>query len=434
MPESPTPSADAAPAVRTAPVLTVASLCTATITVEGYDLIVYGVALPSLSTEPGWGMNAGQIGMLGSLAYVGMLVGALVCGHLSDRWGRRRLILASIAVFTVCTGACAVATAPWQFGALRLLAGVGMGGVMPSVVALTKEFAPRRRASLIVTLVLAGIPVGGSIAALTAALWLPLLGWRGLFAVGAALSVGVLALVLWRLPESGAHGDAHPVSAPHPRGTVTRELLVGRRGAATLLFVLANFTILLTWYGLNTWLTQLMREMDYPLGSALRFTLILNLGAVLGSFVLAAAADRLGRPRLVAAVAAALTACSVVALLLGSAGTGALLASTALAGVGAQSALTMMNASVSATYPRRIRATALGWVSGFGRIGAIAAPLVGGWILQAALGPVAVFAAFAVSAALSAVFFAAVPLRERELGTPGPVAAEPTPKAQARTR
>lgn len=418
------PATNASTAARS-PALTwaVVALCTAAITVEGFDLIVYGVALPAMLSDDALGLDTSLAGTLGSLAYAGMLIGALVCGPLADRLGRRRLLLVAGTVFTVFTVACALAAEPWQFGLFRLLAGIGMGGVMPSCVALSKEHAPRGRTALVATVVLAGIPVGGVLAALTATIWGESLGWRGLFGVGGALSAIVFAVAYFRLP------DSRPLPAAAVTGEPVREAVdEAANGAArggekagvrtvlsrtyarhTILFTLANFAVLLAWYGLNTWLTQLMREMDYPLGSALRFTLVLNLGAVVGSFALAVLADRIG-PRLVTAGSAVLAALAVLALSQGGS-TSVILGVTALAGVGAQSALTMLNDWVASSYPASARATALGCVSGFGRGGAIVAPLLGGWILDAAMGPTTVFYVFAAAALVCAVALLAVPVR-----------------------
>ncbi|MGW1022636.1 MFS transporter [Streptomyces sp. NPDC002577] len=393
----------------------VVALCTAAITVEGFDLIVYGVALPAMLDDGPLGLDKSLAGTLGSLAYAGMLIGAVVCGPLADRLGRRRLLLASGSVFTVFTVACALAAEPWQFGLFRLLAGIGMGGVMPSCVALSKEHAPRGRSALVATVVLAGIPIGGVLAALTATTWGETLGWRGLFGVGGALSAVVFATAYLLLPGS------RPVSAPAGEAAAVREVSPDGEAAGvrtvlssayarhTVLFTVGNFAVLLAWYGLNTWLTQLMREMDYPLGSALRFTLVLNLGAVVGSFALALLADRIG-PRLVTAGSAVLAALAVLALSQGGS-TAVILGVTALAGVGAQSALTMLNDWVASSYPASARATALGCVSGFGRGGAIVAPLLGGWILDAAMGPTTVFYVFAAAALVCAVALLAIPAR-----------------------
>ncbi|MFF0105268.1 MFS transporter [Streptomyces hirsutus] len=411
----------------------VVALCTAAITVEGFDLIVYGVAMPSMLADSNLGLDKSLAGTLGSLVYLGMLIGAIVCGPLADRLGRRRLVLASGVIFTLFTVGCAVAATPWQFGLFRLLAGIGMGGVMPSCVALAKEYAPRGRSALVATIVLAGVPVGGVLAALTAAAWGESLGWRGLFGVGAALSTLVFAGAYALLPDSrpgaadapGLRATPSTVSVGSPEsggglasGGLTaeaknpspaRSVLSDGRARTTVLFVVANFAVLLAWYGLNTWLTQLMREMDYPLGSALQFTLVLNLGAVIGSFAIAAVADRIG-PRFVTIGSAALSAVAVVGLSLGG-NTVVVLCLTALAGVGAHSSLTVLNDWVASSYPASIRATALGYVSGFGRGGAIVAPLLGGWILTASLGPTTVFYVFAAAAALSAATLLAIPSR-----------------------
>ncbi|MER5180663.1 MFS transporter [Streptomyces sp. NPDC002896] len=404
----------------------VVALCTAAITVEGFDLIVYGVALPAMLGDASLGLGKSLAGTLGSLAYAGMLIGALVCGPLADRLGRRRLLLAAGTVFTVFTVACALAAEPWQFGLFRLLAGIGMGGVMPSCVALSKEYAPRGRSALVATVVLAGIPIGGVLAALTATTWGEALGWRGLFGVGGALSAIVFAVAYFLLPDSRplpaadatVHEPAHEAADEAVRGAARdgeaagiRTVLSSAYARHTILFTVANFAVLLAWYGLNTWLTQLMREMDYPLGSALRFTLVLNLGAVVGSFALAVLADRIG-PRLVTAGSAVLAAVAVLGLSQGGS-TGVILGVTALAGVGAQSALTMLNDWVASSYPASARATALGCVSGFGRGGAIVAPLLGGWILDAALGPTTVFYVFAASALVCAVALLAIPAARR---------------------
>jgi AAHS family benzoate transporter-like MFS transporter len=390
-------------------------LSTTVVIAEGYDLIVYGTLIPHLLEEPGWNLDRGQAGNIGSLVYVGMLVGALASGILADRFGRRRLLLACAAVFTVFTGACALAASPAQLGLFRLLAGLGMGGAIPAAMALTKEYAPKGRTSMAITLLMAGIPLGGTSASLLGLAVLPAHGWRPMFWIGAGVSLGIFLTALVALPESRPYRSA---TSPVPParwgllgsvGAAFGALLGSRFRVLTLLFSVAGFLNLLTWYGLNTWLTTLMRELEYPLSSALQFSLTLNAGAVAGSFLLAAAAERWSA-RLVALFAMCLVATMLVALAIRPAHQLVLLGVIALIGLGAHSTLTLLAASVADSYPVDLRATALGWTNGFGRMGAVLAPSLGGWILDAGLGPTAVFITFIVSASISALLISALVL------------------------
>lgn len=399
---------------RTARPTAVITLCALAIIAEGYDLIVYGALIPSLLKEPGWHLNASNAGTIGSCVYVGMLVGALASGQLSDRYGRRSVVLASVAWFAVWTIACAAAGGPWQLGLFRFLAGIGMGGVMPAVLALAKEYAPQGRTGLVITFTMAGVPIGGTIAALIGLAVIPAHGWRPMFAIGAVVSVLIFVLTLFLLPESAAFRQAQHTAqnAATAAKAGLRNLFESQWALLSMLFAAATFMNLLTWYGLNTWLTTLMRDLHYPLSSALQFSLTLNIGAIAGSFLLAWAADRWGTTKL-AFIGSLIVAAALVGVTIGTGNSVFLLGLIAVMGIGAQSALNLINASVADTYPVHLRATALGWSNGVGRLGAVAAPQLGGWILSAGLGPKAVFLTFFCSAILSAAILAVIIVKTR---------------------
>lgn len=152
----------------TRPAWLVIALCWLIVVFDGYDLIVYGTAVPALLEEPRWNLTPATAGTIGSLAFAGMLVGALGAGNLADRLGRRRTILGSVAWFTLFTGFSGLAPNPETFGILRFVAGVGLGGPVPSANALTAEFVTPRLRSGVSTIMMSGVPIGGSIAALVA--------------------------------------------------------------------------------------------------------------------------------------------------------------------------------------------------------------------------------------------------------------------------
>jgi AAHS family benzoate transporter-like MFS transporter len=147
---------------------------------------------------------------------------------------------------------------------------------------------------------MAGVPIGGIIAALIGLAVIPAHGWRPMFAIGAAVSVLIFVLTLFLLPESAAFRQAQHTAqnAATAAKAGLRNLFESRWALLSMLFAAATFMNLLTWYGLNTWLTTLMRHLQYPLSSALQFSLTLNMGAIAGSFLLAWAADRWGTAKL----------------------------------------------------------------------------------------------------------------------------------------
>lgn len=403
------------------PALLVPVLCWLIVVFDGYDLIVYGTTIPLLMEEPGWDLSASAAGFIGSLAFAGMLVGALAAGQLADRLGRRRTILWSTLWFSVFTALCAFAPSPEVFGLLRFLAGLGLGGLVPSANALTAEFVRVRGRSAVATFMMSGVPIGGSSAALLGLWLLPAYGWRAMYAVAFLAVVVLLPLCVALLPESpvwlrarGRVAEAERIEAtygldPAPEdhdaqdGAGLRALFAARWVPATALFALATVFTLFAWYGLGTWLPKLMAsDVRFDMGAPLSFLLALNLGAVIGSFVTAWAGTRFGplRSAIGAATAAAL---GLAFLLTYPSSTLPIYAALIVAGVGTHGTQCLIIAAVASHYPSRMRGAALGFALGTGRIGAVLAPQVGGWLLDAQLGVGSNFLAFSLAAAAAAV-------------------------------
>ncbi|WP_411374434.1 MFS transporter [Arthrobacter sp. MPF02] len=388
-------------------------VCWLLVVFDGYDLIVYGTVQSSLIADTGWGLTKATAGTVGSMAFLGMMIGAIFAGRMADSWGRRRTILGCAILFSVFTVLCAFAPNAASFGALRLLAGVGLGGLVPSANALVAELVPTKWRSVVATLMMSGVPIGGSVAALVGIQLIPAFGWQSMFLVAVLALVIVVPLGLKYLPETLA-----PVGKPG-RGEGRAATREGARPASgfssllrapylgiSMLFAVATIATLFAWYGLGTWLPNLMQLAGYNLGSALTFALALNLGAVAGSVITACAGTRFGP--ISTAIAAAAVAAGALLVLVSGPPVSVVYLTLVLAGVGTHGTQCLIIAAVASHYPAHLRGTALGWALGTGRIGAVVAPQVGGLLLAAGMGVNSNFLAFAGAAGIAAVLLAAV--------------------------
>ena len=384
-------------------------VCWLLVVFDGYDLIVYGTVQSSLINDTGWGLTKATAGTVGSMAFVGMMVGAIFAGRMSDILGRRRTIIGCALVFSVFTILCAFSPNALVFGALRLLAGIGLGGLVPSANALVAELVPAKWRSTIATLMMSGVPIGGSIAALAGIPLIPAFGWPVMFLAAAVALLVVIPLGLRYLPETLAvapqTADSSETRQPAGFGSLLRAPFLGM----SLLYAIATLATLFAWYGLGTWLPNLMQLAGYNLGSALTFALALNLGAVAGSVITAWAGTRFG-PIPTAIAAAAVAAGALVVLVMGPP-VAVVYLMLVLAGVGTHGTQCLIIAAVASHYPAHLRGTALGWALGVGRIGAVAAPQVGGLLLAAGLGVNSNFLAFAGAAAVAAVLIGAIAIK-----------------------
>jgi AAHS family benzoate transporter-like MFS transporter len=371
--------------------------CALIIIFDGYDLAVVGIALPSIMKD--LGVDPTQAGFMVSAALFGMAFGAIFLGTLADRIGRRWSIVVCITLFSVFTAAAGLTRDPMLFAASRFLAGLGIGGVMPNVVAHMTEYAPKKVRATLVTLMFSGYAVGGILAALLGKGLIESYGWQSVF-FAAALPLLLIPFILKSLPESmpfllakGRHEELKRIAArvepsyqplasdvltvpakDKAQGAPTRQLFTEGRGFSTIMFWTAVFTCLFMVYALSSWLTKLMAGAGYSLGSALTFVLVLNAGAIVGAVGGGWLADRFHIKTVLASMYA-LAAVSVS--LLGFAMPQELLfIVVALAGASTIGTQIVANAYTGQFYPMAIRSTGLGFALGIGRGGAILAPIV----------------------------------------------------------
>ncbi|WP_020669360.1 MFS transporter [Amycolatopsis nigrescens] len=373
-------------------------LCWAAVLLDGFDLVVLGTVLPVLLRDHVWGLTPGTASAISTVGLLGMMLGALAIGTVTDVIGRRKALILAVTAFSAFTALCALSPSAWVFGLLRFLAGLGLGGCLPTAITLVTEYARGGKSSSATTTIMTGYHVGAVLTALLGIAVIPGLGWRAMFVIGAAPALLLVPLMLKYLPESLSFQER--AKAPASREVVSG-LFSGGRLRATIAFWVASFMGLLLVYGLNTWLPEIMRQAGYPLGAALSLLLTLNVGAVVGLLVAGFVADRAGvRRSTIGWFVAAAVFLSLLSVRLPSFG---LYVAVFLAGFFVFSAQVLVYAYIGRTYPAANRATGLGWAAGVGRIGAISGPLLGGALLTAGIAYPWGFYAFAVVGALGAV-------------------------------
>jgi AAHS family 4-hydroxybenzoate transporter-like MFS transporter len=179
-----------------------------TVVFDGADNQLLGIAVPSMMRD--WALARGAFAPILASGLIGMLIGGAIGGLVGDRLGRRIALIGSALVFGVTTAAVAIVDSLWMLGALRFVAGLGLGGAMPNAAALASEYVPRRHRPFAVTLTIVCVPLGGTLAAFVAGRLLPVFGWRALFGTGGLLTLVVVVLLIRFLPESPRYLARHP--------------------------------------------------------------------------------------------------------------------------------------------------------------------------------------------------------------------------------
>jgi AAHS family benzoate transporter-like MFS transporter len=408
-------------------------LCWCGILSEGYDVGVTGAILPALATDSAWHLSPLQLGALGSWALAGMFFGGLFAGTLSDLWGRKRMFVLCLALFSLTMVGLVWSPTPEWFVAFRFIGGLGLGGIIPVAAALSVEYSATGRRSANYGWMYSGYSMGILVAACTAAMLLPAMGWRGVVAVG-VLPLLLIPVVLRYLPESleqlVASGQieraaflAARLGRPVPQralrttaklgaGQAIGALFAPGRRRATACFWVALFMGMLLVYGLGNWLPQIMRRSGYDLGPSLMFLAVFAIASAVGGVLLGEAADRRG-VRIIVSASFAIGAVALVAL--GVKGSMLLTyALVAVAGYGSISTSLILTGFVAGYYPPEVRATAVGWAMSFARLGAVCGPLIGGVLQQMQVGAEWNFRAFAIAAAIAAIAVFLVPGGRRE--------------------
>jgi MFS transporter, AAHS family, benzoate transport protein len=395
---------------------------------DGYDLSVYGTAVPKIMEQ--WNLSPVEVGTMGSYGLFGMMFGAIIFGILADRIGRKKVILINVLLFSAFTVLCAFADSSTSFSIFRFFAGLGLGGIMPNIAALTMDYAPKSMRIRLVSLTLVSFAVGGALAPTVGVLLISKFGWESVFIV-AGLPILALPFMMKQLPESTSYlirtGNKEKLFATlakvnptftfnsndeieEVKTTVTKVPVAGlfkeHRALSTVMFWLAFFCALLMVYGLNTWLPKLMIQAGYGFNSSLTFLIALQGGAVIGILALSHLCEKFGSKKVLIPT---YIAGAIALSLLGFGGnTIIVFLLVMIAGAATTGAQVLIQAYVTSYYPAQIRSTGIGVASGVGRLGGMIGPILGGFLLTFTLPNYMNFMVFALAGVIAAIALAII--------------------------
>jgi AAHS family 4-hydroxybenzoate transporter-like MFS transporter len=421
-------------------VIAMVALCAGVSFLDGFDILAISYVAPVIGKA--WSLSKEAFGPIFAAHYIGAAAGAVFFGWYADRYGRRNGVIIPTALF----GVFALATVyAYDFRSLfifRMLIGVGLGGALSNAIAMVAEGAPQRSRATLVSIMYAAFPLGGVLGGPLAAAIIPKFGWPSVFVVGGLLPLLLTAaLVLWldesirfmvvsRAPAARVAGALNRLtgSAAYGTGTTfvmgqqrdealsrrpTREIFSKNYLRATVMLCLAAFVSQLIIVYVVTWMPLVMASIGMPVTKAILASVAYSVGGIFGALGLAHLIDkRHSYGWLVAAYFA--SALAVAGIGYSAASWYALLAVTAFTGLLTVGANIVLSAYATTFYPTNIRSTGVGWVVGWGRIGAIAGALFGTALVKAGLTIEAAYAVAAVPAVIGGIAVALVGARRNQ--------------------
>jgi AAHS family 4-hydroxybenzoate transporter-like MFS transporter len=371
---------------------------------DGFDISNIGYIMPNLMKDLHLGPET--VGLVSSASLVAYPIGALALGWVSDHHGRKLALIIGCLVVSIFTYATMFVHSAEGLAAMRCLTGCGLGGVIPNIVALGSEFAPKRVRARLIIFTFCGINFGGFVCGLVAPSVIHGWGWQGLFFVGGTVPL-IAVILMWAfMPESvkflalngGREAELRRILArlipslsipPNARFEVASQrrrvpFRFGQLFAGPLLWItpilwamfILNF---ITLYFAGSWTNIVLQQSGEPQTQAILVSSLNQGGGVLGGLVISYFVDRWGFKSVIAW--GILTACTVWAIGVPGLQVGWIAVWVAISGFGMQGVQYGLNATPGMIYPTSFRAFGAGWAFSVSRVGAVAGPIIGGVLL-----------------------------------------------------
>lgn len=404
--------------------LAILGLCFLVYILDGFDIVIIAFAAPAISQD--WDIPAQQLGLVFSSGVLGMALGAMFLSPLADLYGRRTLVSSMLLLAGAATYGVVFTDSVTQLMALRLIAGLGLGALVPALIPLTGDYSPRRYRTLILSLLFSGASVGPVAGGLLAAPLIADHGWQVLFQYAGLLTIVVGVLFHLAVPESMSYlikrrpdtalvevnrilvrigQDPAPRLPPvggHESGesASVASLLTARRRTTTLLTWAAFFLGFACVYFLTSWTPQILAGAGFDQERAIRGGVVIALGAIIGTPLFGWLARWLPLNILVAAALVASAALvSILSVLLRHTDGSlqhAIWPVLFLTGVTLLGGFTNLYTVVLTIYPAQVCSTGMGWASAFGRGGAVISPSLAGLLIAAGVSMPTLFLFFAI--------------------------------------
>jgi benzoate transport len=412
---------------------------------DGFDVLAIAFAGPPIAHA--WALKPEALGLLFSASPIGMMLGSVFVSPVGDWLGRRALVLIGLVIITAGMLLSAAASGYDELLALRVVTGVGIGGLLSSINTVVAEYSPLHRKDLSVAVMSVGYPIGGTLGGALSVYLIHRYGWPSVFVLGGVLSAILIPVVWVRLPESldflvskrpaNALARANellnrmkkpPLAALPEIHTAQDESLFALFDGAfvwrTLLICSAYFLAMLPLYFMLQWTPKVLVDAGLSLNSGISGAVLMNAGGVAGGLLFGLTTRRAGL-RHAASIAMVLFFAAIVAFGFAGVNLTALLLLAVAVGFFMIATVVGLYAVIAAMYPVRIRTTGSGLAIGIGRIGAIAGPFIGGVLIQHGWSRPACCFALAAPALIAALIIRRVPLAgEPAVAMPALAAAE----------